>query len=450
MNWENVDLSNQNLINAEKTILGIAMHSPKALPDILMRLTADDFFHGQHKLIFQAIMQLQADSKPINAITLGEQLSDLNLLEQAGGLEYLSEVSLTFYTDEIIDDYIAIVYKASAGRKFDKALNDILRVRQNNKNLGEVLSLAQENLLNIELDAKKTDVKSIGLAMNEVIEKIHLLEQREDSLTGVTTGYNKLDKVTSGFQPGDFIILAARPSMGKTAFALNIAQNAAINNRQNNAVALFSIEMPSEQLTRRILSTMTSIDSIKLRTGKGLNPDEWKSIHQANDRLQSTKIFIDDTPGITIQQIQSKLYKLKRDEEVNLCVIDYLQLITTPGANINDRQNEISTISRQLKRIARDTGIPIICLSQLSRSVEKREDKKPIMSDLRDSGAIEQDADIIMFLYRKEYYEHNTTDQDDGNSIHDTELIIAKHRNGATGTVNLSFNLRYGKFVDIN
>ncbi|ATZ19081.1 replicative DNA helicase [Williamsoniiplasma somnilux] len=447
MDLQNLELDHQNLITTEKMVLAIAIHSPKALPDILMRLTSNDFLIAPHKIIFAAISQLQSESKPITSITIADELTNNKQLTQAGNIEYIAEISGAFYTDVAIDEYIDIVYKASMGRKFDQTLIDIQSSRKKDANLSNVLTLAQQEILNIDLETKKSDVQSIGGSMTALIEKIHDLEQREDSLTGVTTGYSKLDKITAGLQAGDFIILAARPSMGKTAFALNIAQNAAINNRQKNSVAIFSIEMPREQLTQRMLSTLTVIDSNKLRTGKGLTAEEWNAIHKANDRLQATKIFIDDTPGITVQQIQSKLYKLKRDEGITLCVIDYLQLISSPG-NGADRQNEISTISRQLKRIARDTGIPIICLSQLSRSVEKREDKKPIMSDLRDSGAIEQDADIIMFLYRDEYYKNSTTDDRDLNPIQETNLIIAKHRNGSTGIINLQFNLKYGKFLD--
>ncbi|WP_026389416.1 replicative DNA helicase [[Acholeplasma] multilocale] len=442
------ETKNVVLDESEKIVLAIAMHSPNALPDILMRLTADDFYFGAHKLIYSAIQSLNEDSREISSTTIALLLEEKKQLGQAGGPELINAVSGYFYTDEGVEDYIDIVFRASMARKFDATLLQIQELRKTNPNLTEVLDQAQRDLLEIDLDAKKSDVISIGGSVKDVIAKIRDLEQRDATLTGVTTGFSKLDKITSGLQPSDFIILAARPSMGKTAFALNLAYNAATQG--DNGVAIFSVEMPAEQLTQRILSTMTSIESTKLRTGKNLDRQNWIDITSANDRLQSTHIYIDDTPGVTVQQIQSKLHKLKRDHNITLCVIDYLQLITTPGSNGSDRQNEISNISRQLKRIARDTGVSIVCLSQLSRSVEKREDKRPIMSDLRDSGAIEQDADIIMFLYRPEYYQNKTADELIADPISETELIIAKHRNGSTGTVELSFNKAFGKFIDMN
>ncbi|WP_027063524.1 replicative DNA helicase [Mesoplasma seiffertii] len=436
------------LDQAEKIVLAIAIHSPNALPDILVRLVSDDFYRSAHKLIFNAIIELNQNSKELSTTTVAMHLESKKQLEKAGGAEQISEIGNYFYTDEGVEDYIDIVFKASMSRKFDSTLMKIQELRKSNSSLEEVLNQAQRELLEIDLEAKKTEIASIGLAAKEVIKKIKDLEQREETLTGVTTGFAKLDKMTSGLQASDLIILAARPSVGKTAFSLNLAYNAA--NQGRKGVAIFSIEMPKEQLTQRILATMTQIDSTKLRTGKNLQKDDWLKITRADDRLQSTNIFIDDTPGITIQQIQSKLHKLKRDHEVELCIIDYLQLITTPGASGNDRQNEISNISRQLKRIARDTGIPIVCLSQLSRGVEKREDKRPLMSDLRDSGAIEQDADIIMFLFRDDYQNHNRTPEQIEDPISEVELIIAKHRNGSTGTVELYFDKAHGKFTDRN
>ncbi|WP_031542446.1 replicative DNA helicase [Mesoplasma photuris] len=440
--------NNTILENAERTVLAIASHSPNALPEILMRLTADDFYFGNHKLVYQAIIDLSATSKEISTTTIADELEKTSKLSQAGGIQFLASIGDYFFTDEGVEDYIDIVFKASAGRKLDATLSNIAELRKSKGDINSILDKAQRDLLEIDLSSKQSDIITISNSAKKVVNKIRELEQRPNTLTGVTTGFAKLDKITSGLQPSDFIILAARPSMGKTAFALNLAFNAATQG-EHDAVAIFSVEMPSEQLTQRILSTMTSVDSTKLRTGKGLDKKDWSDINKANDRLESTKIFIDDTPGITIQQIQSKLHKLKRDHGVTLCVIDYLQLITTPGASGSDRQNEISNISRQLKRIARDTGIPIVCLSQLSRSVEKREDKRPMMSDLRDSGAIEQDADIIMFLYRKDYYENKSQEEREADPIDATELIIAKHRNGSTGTVELTFNKAFGKFVDM-
>ncbi|WP_232695340.1 replicative DNA helicase [Williamsoniiplasma luminosum] len=450
MNNPVIDKEVENLNEAEEAILAIAMHSPNALPDIFSSLTVDDFFVSSHKLIFKAIVELNSNSKEISSITIVDELDNQKKLEQAGGVDSISEISDKFVTDADLESMISIVYRKSIARKFEQKLKNIEKERLTNPDLEEVINKAQTELLSLDLANNKNNVEVIGVTMDKVLKKMQELEKQTETLLGVPSGFRNLDEMTLGFQPGDLVILAARPSMGKTAFALNLAYNASISKKNNkkNSIAIFSIEMPKEQLTNRILSMSSQIDYKKLQKGKNISQFEWENIHKANDRLQTTKIFIDDTPGVTIQQIQSRLHKLKRDEDINLCVIDYLQLISTPGSNGTDRQNEISNISRQLKRIARDIGIPIICLSQLSRSVEKREDKRPMLSDLRDSGAIEQDADMVMFLYREEYYDTKKDFND--KKMQDTELIIAKHRNGPTGNVKLSFNMQFGKFIDLS
>jgi len=434
------------LYSTEQIVLAAAMKSPNTLPDILVNLVKDDFNHGAHKLIFEAIINLNQENKEISELTIIDELDKNDKLAKAGNSSYVLQIANQYYTDRGIETYIRKVYEASQGRKFRGAVNSVNELLKDAKDVHSALAFAQTQFIEIDLDLKKADTVTIGQSATKVIEKTKKFAQSTNFLTGVSSGYNRLDRITSGFQAGDFIILAARPSMGKTAFALNLAYNAASLKSQKNSVAIFSIEMPSEQLTQRILSSITEIPADKLRNGKGIDQHGWTQLGIANDQLNKTKIFIDDTPGITVQQIQSKLFKLKRDEGVNLAIIDYLQLISTPGSNGNDRQNEISTISRQLKRIAREIGIPIICLSQLSRSVEKREDKRPIMSDLRDSGAIEQDADMIIFLYRDEYYKH---DKEEEGEISLTNLIISKHRNGATGTIDISFLKKIGKFIDL-
>ncbi|ATG97674.1 replicative DNA helicase [Mesoplasma lactucae] len=444
----NNEQQSQILEEAEQQVLATAIKSPNALPDILISLTHDDFFFGQHNLIFQAIENLNSNNQEITELTIASWLDKNGKLQQAGGNAKIFEISSIYYTDENIESYIDIIHEASAERKFKNLIRKTSEeTNKTSVNYRKLLEKAQTDLLEIDFDIKKNDTTKIGDSAINVVKRIKQLAESKESLTGVSTGFHELDNVTSGLQPQDFIILAARPSMGKTAFALNLAYNAATDRQQDNAVAIFSVEMPTDQLTQRILSMETQINADKLRNGKGITKEEWRKINAAEDKLRKTRIFVDDTPGITVQQIQSKLHKLKRDENVNLCIIDYLQLISTPGSNGNDRQNEISTISRQLKRIARDTGVTIVCLSQLSRSVEKREDKRPIMSDLRDSGAIEQDADMIMFLYRKDYYQHND-DEEDTSEVSPTELIIAKHRNGATKDISLNFLKQYGKFLD--
>ncbi|ATZ16704.1 replicative DNA helicase [Entomoplasma freundtii] len=452
-NWNN---DQAILVEAEQKLLGIALHSPNALPEILSALSQDDFFLGTHKLIFGAICNLNQTGKAVISTTVIDALENEQKLKAAGGVETVTALSETYYGDEALETLIDIVFQKAMGRKFDQTLKEISQLRQSNNDLATVLNTAQNELLKIDLDYKQDEVQSIGTTIKSLVTKLQQLERNPHATTGVPSGFNRLDKITSGFQKGDLVILAARPSMGKTAFALNLAFNAAnyknSSQQPHNSIAIFSIEMPKEQLTQRLVAMMTQIDAVKLRTGQNLTTDDWRKIRKAEDQLQDTKIFIDDTPGLTVQQLQARLHKLKRDSKINFCIVDYLQLISTPGSSGENRQNEIANISRQLKRIARDLEVPIICLSQLSRSVEKREDRRPMMSDLRDSGAIEQDADLIMFLYRESYYERKDklgNQNLEPNPVQETELIISKHRNGSTGTVKLSFNLEYGKFLDL-
>lgn len=454
-------LENQNLIEVEQKILGIAMHSPNALVDIVSSLTTDDFFISSHKIIFDTIMFLHKNGIGISSTTIIDQLENTKKLKNVGGIEGIEILSDTFYGDEGLNELIAIIFQKSMARKIDQTLLDIMNMRKEKADLNSVLDKAQNFFLKINLSYKKDETEVIEKSMQDLIEKIKQLEKNPSELTGISSGFRALDKITSGFQKGDFIILAARPSMGKTAFALNLALNAVSHiqgeNKQTNSVVIFSIEMPKEQLSQRILSSMAKIEPFKLRTGQKLDANDWRKIYQAKQKLSHQKLFIDDNPGLNIHQLQSKLYKLKRDENINYCIIDYLQLIQSLNSSGDNRQNEISNISRQLKRIARDLEITIICLSQLSRSVEKREDRRPMMSDLRDSGAIEQDADMVMFLYREDYYKnkqkenlnYNNNNNQFEDKIQETELIISKHRNGSTGVIKLSFNLEYGKFTDM-
>ncbi|AXK50702.1 replicative DNA helicase [Spiroplasma alleghenense] len=441
------NLKNQkNIIeDAERMVLAIAIHSAKASYEVVSKLRSEDFSLQSHQLIYDVILKQQASAAEISVTKIAHDLVKDKNLERAGGLEYLTEISGYFYTDEGVEEYIDIVFKNSIGRQLDSALKYIKDLRDQNHGIEEIFAEAQSKILEIKTDTTHDDIVHISRTIQDVVEKIHLLEQQGEALTGVTTGFQKLDKITNGLQPGDFIILAARPSMGKTAFALNMAFNAA---QRQKGVAFFSLEMPKEQLVQRILGSTTKIESSKIRSGSGLTTESWKSITAASDKIKKMNIVIDDSPGINILQIQSKLRKMKRDFDIDLCVIDYLQLISTIG-NGDNRQNEIATISRQLKKIAREIEIPIVCLSQLSRSVEKREDRTPIMSDLRDSGAIEQDADVIMFLYREAYYEKKSGYDEILDNTEETDLIISKHRNGATGVVKLNFHKSFGKFTDV-
>ncbi|QVK01905.1 replicative DNA helicase [Mycoplasma mycoides subsp. capri] len=434
------ELTVVELLYAERFVLGVAMSFSNALADIVSVLKVDDFSIAANKYIYQAIIDLNNKNKSISPISVINRLEAINKLEQVGGDVVVYEIAAENYTDQGLEEYIDIIHKAGVIRKLDIVIKE-LEIKRNNSNtdVDELLKVAQTKLLDIDLSIKRFEIEPIGEVAKRVVEKIKELEMKAEIISGVPTGYNYLDLVTSGWQESDFIILAARPSVGKTAFSLNLAFNAAM---QKYPVAFFSLEMPAEQLTQRLFTRLTSVDSTNLRTGKGLSKQNWEKIQIAKEKLEEIPIYIDATPGISTQEIRSKLYKMKRDHNIKLCVIDYLQLIV--GSQNKDRQNEVSEISRQLKQIARETSIPIICLSQLSRRAETREDKRPMLSDLRDSGAIEQDADIVAFLYRDDYYKKDLTDLDKEK----TELILAKHRNGATGTVLLRFIKDFGVFRD--
>ncbi|WP_041618910.1 replicative DNA helicase [Spiroplasma taiwanense] len=433
------------LIDSEKAVLAIAMHSPKASFDILTQLNAEDFCLEKHALLFEAINAVSQNSQSISITKIADYLEEKKILEKIGGIAYLSDISGYFYTDEGFEDYVQIVFKNSIGRQLDRAIIHIKQLRESHSPIDEVFLVAQQKILNIKTDIKKDDATEIKQTVIEVIKKIQFLEKNGGLINGIPSGISDLDQITNGWQKGDFIILAARPSMGKTAFALNLAVNAA---ERQKGVAFFSLEMPREQLVQRILSSISGIDSSSLRNAQGLTQEKWSRITAGGEQIKNMNIIIDDSPGINVLQLQSKLRKMKRDFNVEICFIDYLQLISSISNKLDSRQNEVAAISRQLKKIARELNMPIICLSQLSRSVEKREEKTPLMSDLRDSGAIEQDADIIMFLYRDAYYKSKEYNMESDNPTDETDIIISKHRNGATGVVKVNFLRSYGKFIE--
>lgn len=463
LNEEINPISPSYLIEVEQKLLGMALNSPQAIPDLITNVNEEDFLLESHRFLFRSIAALFQEHQAVTTLTITDYLNQHKWLEKIGGLNFVSQINDTYYGDEDLQSLSEIIYIHALGRRLDRSLQQLIKERQLNPNIKSVINKAQTEILKIDLNQKHNNVIDIGQSTDELIEKIEKLEKNPFAITGVTTGFKMLDKITAGFQQGDLVILAARPAMGKTAFALNLAYNAAVaqylTNKEEktlinaNQIAIFSLEMPKEQLTQRILTMMANVASVKLKTGQNILQDEWNKIRQAQKSLQQMNIFIDDTAGLTIQQLQATLQKLKRDHNITLCIIDYLQLIKTSG-NGENRQNEIAAISQQLKRLARDLQLPIICLSQLSRSVERREDRRPMMSDLRDSGAIEQDADIVMFLYRDDYYNKKNSQPDTNENvpktpIQETELIIAKHRNGSTGTIDLTFNLEFGKFLEM-
>ncbi|WP_338983560.1 replicative DNA helicase [Spiroplasma endosymbiont of Othius punctulatus] len=433
-------MNNKEMLErVEADLLAMALNSETVAYEVISNLAKGDFSTERHAIIFEAISDLVSKNTVVSTTQIAEHLETSKKLEVIGGRPALYDITTLYFTDEGYGDLLEVVMKHSKGRQLDKIIEGIKNKRIEGGYIDQIISEAQENILNINITSKKDEPESVKDILGDVIKHMQELAERStNKITGVDTGFSELNKITDGWQKSDLVILAARPSMGKTAFALNLAFNASDKMRkEKGGVAFFSLEMPKEQLVQRMISSVGGIDGTQIRNARNVN---WANITDASDILREQNIIIDDTASINVLQIQSKLRKMKHENNIKIAFIDYLQLINSINPNPSGRQQEVSEISRQLKTIARTLEIPIICLSQLSRSVEKREDKTPMMSDLRDSGAIEQDADIIMFLYREAYYKKE--EQESTN----TDVIIAKHRNGAIGTVSLEFIKTFGKF----
>lgn len=433
-----------NSIEAEKAVLGSAFLSKVALQKICDELTPDSFYSDANAKIFETISELNGKLIPLDITILANKLSEKKILTQVGNIEYLSEIIDSVPSASNVEYYINIVKEKMIGRKIIETATEIANdAYTSNDSIYDVLDSAEMKMLRIGNMRKTTEFQSIkDVAYREQANLEKLAEQGSD-ITGLATGFNDFDKLTAGLQPNQFIIIAARPAMGKTAFALNLATYAAMHNEKS--VAVFNLEMSAEQLANRILQSLGQISGIKMRTGR-LEHNDWKRLNEAISRLSDTNLFLDDTPGITIGEIRSKCRRLANsDKGLGLVVIDYLQLITGPSKTIGNRQQEVSEISRSLKTMALELGVPVIALAQLSRAVEQREDKRPIMSDLRESGSIEQDADIVSFLYRDDYYNKEAR-RDDNSSI--TEFIIGKNRSGPTTTIELLFRKDTSTFVN--
>lgn len=444
---------------AEQSVLGAIIIDPKLINSTQEVLLPESFYRGAHQHIFRAMMELNQDEREIDAVTLMDKLIQEGRLNEAGGAEYLGELSTVVPTTRNIDYYIDIVYKHAAKRRLIQVADSIAKDGYNDElDLDSVLSDAERRILDLSNTRQSEGFKEIRDILGDVYENAELLDQNSGQTPGIPTGYRDLDQMTAGFNRNDLIILAARPSVGKTAFALNIAQKVATNEAQYT-VGIFSLEMGADQLATRMICSSGNVDSNRLRTGE-MTEEDWNRFTIAVGKLSRTKIFIDDTPGIRVTDIRSKCRRLKQEHGLDMIVIDYLQLIQGSGSRYSDnRQQEVSEISRTLKAIARELECPVIALSQLSRGVEQRQDKRPMMSDIRESGSIEQDADIVAFLYREDYYNRgDDEDDDDGGGFepqtHDDngeiEIIIAKQRNGPTGTVKLHFMKQYNKFTDID
>lgn len=433
-----------NSLEAEQAVIGAIFLEPEAFSTAAERLTPADFYRTNHQIIFQAMLELFEKGEPIDLITVTTLLTNENKIDAAGGVVYLTQLTESVPTAANIDYYSKIVEEKAILRRLIQTATDIVtQTYAREDEVEELIDEAERNILSVSSRKNAQSFKEIKDVLIEVYDNIEKLHHAENDVTGIPTGYRDLDRMTSGFQKNDLIIIAARPSMGKTAFALNIAQNVATTTDEN--VAIFSLEMGAEQLVQRMLSAEGNIDSQRLRTGK-LTEEDWTKLTMAMGSLSHAGIFIDDSPGIRVADIRSKCRRLKQEHGLGMIIIDYLQLIQGSGSNRENRQQEVSEISRSLKALARELEVPLIALSQLSRSVEQRQDKRPMMSDLRESGSIEQDADIVGFLYREDYYETDKSEESDNQNI---EIIISKQRNGPTGTVELAFIRKINKFIDI-
>lgn len=430
----------QNL-EAEQSVLGAMMLEPETGSSVFEILQPEDFYRDNHRLIFSAIRELFEKGDPVDLVSVAEILRKQGRLEQVGGIATISEIARSVPSAANVDYYAKLVVEKALLRQLIRATGTIAeRGYEPGEEARGLLEEAERLILELSQRRVKDGFSSIRNILLETFEKIEYLYANKGNLTGIPTFFNELDRMTSGWQPSDLVIIAARPSMGKTALVLNMAQNAAV--RASAPVAIFSLEMSKEQLVQRMLCSEAMVDQQRVRTGELLDAD-WPKLTRAVGPLSDAPIFIDDTVGISIAELRSKARRLKMEQGLSMIVIDYLQLITV-GKKTESRQQEVAQISRSLKGIARELKVPVIALSQLNRGVEQRQDKRPIMSDLLESGAIEADADVISFIYRDEYYHPESEKKGIA------ELIIAKHRNGPVGTVELGYLKEFTKFVNLD
>ncbi|WP_099974113.1 MULTISPECIES: replicative DNA helicase [Lactobacillaceae] len=438
--------------DAEQSVLGAVFLSADALPSANEFVEPGDFYQHANQLIFQSMIDLNDRSEPVDVVTVQSELDKNNNLEDVGGVSYLAELAAAVPTAANVEYYAKIVRDKATLRNLISAATKIVnRSFEEGDELDSIIDLSEKDIMDVSENRNSNGFRKMEDIVKSTFKDIEKLYEQDSDITGLSTGFKDLDNMTTGLHDDELIILAARPGVGKTAFVLNIAQNAAT--KSNATVAMFSLEMGAEQLVTRMLCAEGSIDSNALRTGQ-LDENQWNSLVVAMGSLSRTNIFIDDTPGIKMAEIRSKCRRLAKEEGgVDLIVVDYLQLIE--GTGQENRQQEVSVISRQLKKLAKELHVPIIALSQLSRGVEARQDKRPMLSDIRESGSIEQDADIVAFLYRDDYYRDEGGDDDDqpaeveDQDVGEVEVIIGKNRSGPRGTAKLLFVKSYNKFSSI-
>ena len=427
-------------VEAEQAVLGSMLTDKDAVISAIEVLKEEDFYRTDNRAIYEAIINLYNRAEPIDIITVKAELESLGKIEQIGGLEYLASLPDKVPTTANVTKYIKIVEEKSTLRNLIKTANEIIELGYDpTEDVSDIMEGAEKKIFNIMQNKDKQSYSPIKDILVDSFTQLEELYNRKQHITGVPSGFVELDYKTAGFHGSDLVLIAARPAMGKSAFALNIATNAAV--RANVPVVIFSLEMSKEQMTNRILCSEAMVDSNKVRTGK-LEEEDWTNLAGSIGPLSEAEIYIDDTPGISVAEIRAKCRKLKLEKNIGMVVIDYLQLVQGSNKRNGSREQEISEISRSLKILAKELNVPVIALSQLSRAVEQRPDHRPMLSDLRESGAIEQDADIVMFLYRDDYYNQDTEKKNVA------EVIIAKHRGGSLGTVELLWLGNYTKFVE--
>ncbi len=426
---------------AEMSVLGVAFLSKDALEHISDEVTEDLFYNDKNRLIYNAIISLYKENIPIDITTVKSELDKKKNFNEIGGLSYLMEVIDSVVTTANLDYYIKILKEHAIRRRLIDTATNIITNSYNDENITGLLDEAERNILNVVKVRETSEFVPIHEILRRAEERLEELAKNKSDVTGIRTGFYDLDKATAGLHGGELIILAARPGMGKTAFALNIATNAAFTS--DKAIAIFNLEMSAEMLVNRMIASVGGIDSYKLNTGK-LEHNDWKRYNEAISKLGSTNIFIEDNASITAPEIKAKCRRLaSMPQGLGLVIIDYLQLVTTGSNRVESRQVEVSEISRSLKTMALELDVPVIALAQLSRSVDKRENKEPALVDLRESGSLEQDADLVLFLNRKDYYEAKSEKKE---TIVPIDVIIAKHRKGSTGLYRLLFELNMSNF----
>lgn len=437
---------------AEKAVLGAVFLDPEAIIDASDVLQPDDFYEHANRIVFQAMLNISDREEVIDPVTLQDELKKNNQVDDIGGIAYVTELSMATPTAAHVTYYAKIVKRKAILRNLISTSQRIIQnAIEGSDDVTDILDDAESQIMGVSQDNASGGFKSIHDVLNTAMEEINSIPDDGNMVTGLPSGFSELDKMTTGFHDDELIILAARPGVGKTAFALNVAQFVGL--KTDKTVAMFSLEMGAEQLVQRMLASEGLIDSQHLRTGQ-LTDEEWRKLVVAAGSLDNTSIYIDDTPGIKMSEIRAKARRLAKEKgNLGLIVIDYLQLIEGPRSE--SRQQEVSAISRQLKKLAKELHIPVIALSQLSRSVEQRQDKRPVLSDIRESGSIEQDADIVAFLYRDDYY-RDERDEDDEGEVEaeedngEVEVIVEKNRSGTRGTVKLMFSKPYNRFSNLD